>query len=194
MRLIYKFFFAVLGWKISGDVPRKYNKYIIIAAPHSSNWDFMIGLSVRSIMRFPSNFLAKKELFKPPFGWLFRSLGGYPVDRSKSSNIVDQVVAFFKNESSFVIAIAPEGTRSDVNKWKTGFYTIAVEAKVPIIMAGLDYKRKTVFWSEPLFPTGDLSSDALIIEAFYKNIQGKFRGVTPVLGKNQESTENSSSK
>lgn len=180
MRFLYKFFFSLAGWKIKGDVPRDIKKYVIIAAPHSSNWDFMLGLAVRSIMRFKSNFVGKKELFYKPYGWLFRKLGGYPVDRSKSVHYVDQVAAIFKKEKEFVIALAPEGTRSKVTRWKTGFYHIAVKAEVPIVMAGLDYANKTVIFREPFYPTGDFNKDAKVISEFYKNIKGKFRGVAPV--------------
>ncbi len=180
MRFLYKFFFFRLGWKIIGDVPRDLKKYIIIVAPHSSNWDFLIGLSLRSIMKFPSNYLAKKELFKPPFGWLFKRLGGFPVDRDKHSNLVDQVVALYNKEEQFVIAIAPEGTRKNVSKWKTGFYHISVKAKVPIVMVALDYEHKSILWEKPFYPVGDFEIDRKVIEEFFKDIKGKNREVMPI--------------
>jgi 1-acyl-sn-glycerol-3-phosphate acyltransferase len=181
MRFLFKFIFNSLGWKIIGDAPRQLKKYIIIVAPHTSNWDFPLGVAVRSIMRFPSNYLGKQELFRPPFGWIFRKLGGYPVDRSKSSHLVDQVVEIFQKEPQFVLAIAPEGTRKNVTKWKTGFYHIAVKAQVPIMMVALDYANKKVIWAEPFQPSGVLETDVKIIDSFYKNIRGKNRIVTPVL-------------
>ena len=180
MRFLYKFFFFRLGWKIIGDVPRDLKKYIIIVAPHSSNWDFLIGLSLRSIMKFPSNYLAKKELFKPPFGWLFKRMGGFPVDRDKHSNLVDQVVALYNKEEQFVIAIAPEGTRKNVSKWKTGFYHISVKAKVPIVMVALDYEHKSILWAKPFYPVGDFEIDRKVIEEFFKGIKGKNREVMPI--------------
>ncbi len=181
MRFIFKAVFKILGWKISGDVPRNINKYIIIVAPHTSNWDFPIGVAVRSIMRFKSNFLGKKELFDSPLGWLFKKLGGFPVDRSKSSNMVDDVVEIIKREKHFVVAITPEGTRKNVKRWKTGFYFIASKAEIPIVMAGLDYKRKTVFFEKPFHPSGDLEKDAEIMQDFFKDKVGKNGMAAPVL-------------
>ena len=174
-------FFTKPGWKIEGDVPRNISKYIIIVAPHSSNWDFLVGLAVRSINQFQCNFLGKKELFAPPFGWLFKKLGGRAVDRSKSENLVEQVAEIFKSETSFVLAIAPEGTRKKVERWKTGFYHIAFRAGIPIVMAGIDYPSKTVSFAPPLFPTGNLLEDAKIMESFFRDKRGKNRGVCPVL-------------
>jgi len=173
MRYIYKFFFYNLGWKIRGDVPRELKKYIIIVAPHSSNWDFLVGVVIRSIMKFPSNYLGKKELFTSPFGWFFRKLGGYPVDRNHHTNLVEQVVEIFNKEEQFVIAIAPEGTRKKVSKWKTGFYHIALKAKVPIVMVALDYANKNIIWSLPFYPKGNFEVDAKLIEKFYSGVKGK---------------------
>ncbi|MBL0030856.1 MAG: 1-acyl-sn-glycerol-3-phosphate acyltransferase [Bacteroidetes bacterium] len=108
MKFLYKLIFLkALKWKIVGQVPEE-KKYIIVVAPHTSNYDFMIGLAVRSIMGFKASFLGKKELFRWPFGWLFRKLGGYPVDRSKHTNLVDAVAAIFDAHDKFAIAIAPE--------------------------------------------------------------------------------------
>jgi 1-acyl-sn-glycerol-3-phosphate acyltransferase len=183
MRFLYKFFFqTVAGWKIVGDVPRHLKKYIIVVAPHTSNWDFLIGISLRSIMRFPSNFLAKKELFQPPFGWFFKALGGYPVDRDKSSNIVEQIVTLIKTKEQFVVAIAPEGTRKTVQKWKTGFYYIAHKTKIPIVLVSLDYVNKIVTWNTEFYVSGDLESDAILIDHFFKGKKGKLRFPAPVLG------------
>lgn len=181
MRFLYKYFFERAGWKISGDVPRELKKFIIIVAPHTSNWDFPIGLAVRSIMRFKSNYLGKEELFRPPFGWMFRKLGGHPVDRKAHHKMVDQVAELFKKEENFVLAIAPEGTRKKLNKWRTGFYHIAVKAEVPVVMVSFDYPTKTVFISTPFYPSGDLPKDVRIMEAFFKDKKGKFRGVNPIL-------------
>lgn len=181
MRFIFKLVFKILGWKILGDVPRELKKYIIIVAPHTSNWDFPIGVAVRSIMRFKSNFLGKKELFDSPLGWLFKQLGGFPVDRSRSTNMVDDVVKTIEKADYFVVAIAPEGTRKKTAKWKTGFYFIASKAKIPIVMAGLDYSTKSVVWSEPFYPSGDLESDAVIMQDFFKDKVGKNGMAAPVL-------------
>lgn len=182
MRYFYKLFFKLSGWKIQGEPPRHLKKYIIAVAPHTSNWDFPIGLAVRSIQQFPSNYLGKKELFKPPFGWIFTRLGGFPVDRSSSNNMVDQVVEIAKREEQFIVAIAPEGTRKNVQKWKTGFYHIAFNAGIPLVLVAIDYPTKTIRWSEPFQPSGDLKQDAVKIDAFFKGSRGKNRMVTKVLG------------
>ena len=170
-----------MGWSITGDVPRQLTKYIIIAAPHSSNFDFIIGLLVRSVLNFKSGFLGKKELFRFPFGILFRKLGGYPVDRSVSSKVVEQVVELIKKEEHFVLAIAPEGTRRQVTRWKTGFYHIALQAGIPLVMAALDYEKRMVTFAEPLYLTGNTTTDENAINDFFKNAKGKNHNAAPFL-------------
>lgn len=172
-RAIYSFFFhKVAGWQIKGELP-ELNKYLIIVAPHSSNWDFPVGLAVRSIRRFDAKYLAKKELFRFPFGKLFRSLGGYPVDRSKKTNLVDAVAELYQRHERFIVAMTPEGTRGYVPHWKTGFYHIAVKAGIPIVMSAIDYGTKTVEFSPPLFPSGNLEADMKKIAQFYIDKKGK---------------------
>ena len=177
-RFLYQFFFRLAGWKISGSMPVE-KKYIIIVAPHTSNWDFMIGLCARSILRFQAKFLGKKELFRFPFGILFRWLGGVPVDRTRHANLVDAVAALFNQHEKFILAIAPEGTRKYVAQWKSGFYFIAVKAKVPIVMTAFDYAKKTIFIREPFYPTGNLTDDMKIIIGFYRDKKGKFAKELP---------------
>jgi 1-acyl-sn-glycerol-3-phosphate acyltransferase len=167
MKLLYKFIWWLVGWKIIGDVPKDEKKYIIIAAPHTSNWDFLIGISMKSIVDFDSKFLGKKTLFRPPFGWFFRMMGGYPVDRSKKSNVVDQVVGIFNRHEEFIIAIAPEGTRGNVNEWKTGFYHIANGAQVPIVRMVIDRRKKQVEIFSPFYTTGDFITDMIKIKEVY---------------------------
>jgi len=178
---LYKFFFTLFGWKIEGEMP-PLKKYIIIVAPHTSNWDFMIGLCARSILHFDAKYLGKKELFRFPFGALFRWLGGVPVDRSKHVNMVDAVADLFSSHENFIVAIAPEGTRKYVPQWKTGFYFMALKSNVPIVMASFDYSRKTVFVSKPFYPTGNLASDMTLILDFYRDKQGRFPKKLPGAG------------
>lgn len=173
MRFLYKFFFKRAGWKIDGKMPEE-KKFIIIVAPHTSNWDFMIGLAARSILQFSASYLGKKELFGFPHGALFRALGGVPVDRSKNSNLVGAVAAMFRERNEFILAMAPEGTRKQVTKWKTGFYFMALEAHVPLVMVAFDYPRKTVFINKPFYPTGNTEADMKTIFDFYKDKQGKY--------------------
>lgn len=179
-RFLYKFFFEKVGWKISGSMPAE-KKYIIIVAPHTSNWDFMIGLCVRSILHFDAKYLAKKELFRFPFGGLFRYLGGIAVNRSKHANMVDAVTDLFNSHERLIVAIAPEGTRKYVPQWKTGFYFMALKANIPVLLASFDYPRKTVFISTPFYPTGNLKEDMRVIFEFYRDKKGKFEKPLPPL-------------
>ncbi len=162
------------GWRVEGFNPRQLDKYIIIVIPHTSNWDFPLGLLVRHAWRLDEvKFLAKDSLFKPPFGWLFRWLGGYPVDRSRRNNYVDTVAGIFRRHDRFAITIAPEGTRSKVDRLRTGFYYIARKAKVPIIMVKFDFGKKVVSFSKPFWPTDDKDADFAAIRHFYKDARGK---------------------
>lgn len=171
MKYIYKFVWWLIGWKIIGDVPWHEKKYIIIVAPHTRNLDFIIGVLVRGIIGFDSKFLGKKSLFKFPFGWFFRMMGGYPVDRSKSMNLVDQVVEIYNSHEKFVVAIAPEGTRKNVHEWKTGFYYIAHKAKIPIVRVKMDWNTKQVVFYDPIRTTGDINEDMPIIKEVYSEME-----------------------
>ncbi|MEP7264689.1 MAG: 1-acyl-sn-glycerol-3-phosphate acyltransferase [Bacteroidota bacterium] len=168
-----------MKWKIKGDVPRHLNKYLIIVAPHTSNWDFIIGLFVRRICKFKSGYLGKRQLFNWPFGWLFRRLGGYPVDRKSAHNVVDQVVNLINVNDFFVLAITPEGTRSNVVKWKTGFYFIAKKSGIPIVLTSLDYNKKLVTFDQPYYILENMHADELYINSRFVNVSGKNRITAP---------------
>ena len=160
------------GFKIMGDVGNKLPKKVYAVVPHTSNWDFPLGILVRSASNMQVNFIAKDSLFKPPFGFIFRWLGGYPVDRSKSTNFVDTMVDFFLREKNFAIVLAPEGTRKKVDRLRTGFYHIARQAQVPIICVRFDFGRKEVVFRDPLWPS-DEARDFEKMYAFYRGAQGK---------------------
>jgi 1-acyl-sn-glycerol-3-phosphate acyltransferase len=163
-----------MGWKAVGEFPRSIPKYIVIVAPHTSGWDFIIGVFFRSVLKLDkAYYLGKKELFRPPFGFLFRWLGGYPVDRGTSHNLVDQVAAIFDKHQEFILALSPEGTRRRVDRLRTGFYNIAQKANVPVVMVGFDYKRKLAIISEPMVLSNNQVEDFERILAFYRPIQGK---------------------
>jgi 1-acyl-sn-glycerol-3-phosphate acyltransferase len=181
MRWLYQLVFSLCGWRIIG-APPALDKYIIAVAPHSSNIDFLLGLAVRSIQRFRCSYLAKSELFVPPLGWLMRRLGGIPVYRGKHLNVVEQIALIAKKRDHFILAIAPEGTRKKVDRWKTGFYNMAVGAGIPIVFAAVDYPTKTVTWSAPLYPCGDLVKDAVFIDRFFEGKRGKYHEAAKVLG------------
>lgn len=174
MVTISKFiFFRLMGWKIINSFPKDLKKYIIIVAPHTSWIDFPIGVFVRSIQHLPANYIGKHTLFKPPFGFIFRALGGTPVDRSKSESRVDAITKVFNDNDRFILTLSPEGTRKRMRKWKTGFYYIAKSAKVPIVMCGFDFKTKTVVIAEPYALTNNIKTDFQYFHEFFKNFQGK---------------------
>lgn len=172
-KLIY---FKILGWKITGNVnfsKDTIQKAVIIAAPHTSWHDFYIGILLRKIVDVKVNFIAKKELFRWPFGWYFKKVGGSPIDRDSNQNKVEAIANIFKKRTEYRLALAPEGTRKKVKKWKTGFYYIAKTANVPIIMFTLDFKNKINHVSEPFFPTDDKEADFEFIYSFYDGVVGK---------------------
>jgi len=179
LRLFWRLFFRIQGWKVIHPYPYHLKKAVVVVGPHTSSMDFIVGLAIRSTQRLQRvHFLGKAELFKPPFGFLFRWLGGYPVDRSGKNNLVDQVVALFNQHETFTIALSPEGTRKKVDKLKTGFYHIALQAKVPIIIATMDFAKKEVFFSEPYHPTGNQQTDFNYILQYL----GSATGYHPELG------------
>ena len=174
MQKLSKFIFTrILGWKLVGDFPKHLKKYVVIAAPHTSWKDFPIAILARNSSGEKVNFIGKNSLFKGPFGFIFRSLGGTPVDRSQSNNMVDAIVQIFENKKEFRLGISPEGTRKKVAAWKTGFYYIAKGAKVPIVMATLDFENKQIKFSEPYDTTNDKEKDFKHFHAFFKGVKGK---------------------
>jgi 1-acyl-sn-glycerol-3-phosphate acyltransferase len=161
------------GWKIKGRFPHEVSKMIIAVGPHTSAWDVVVGLSVRHLIPIKhAYFLGKKELFDGPFGWFFRSLGGTPVDRFSKTGMVQQVAEKFQAHEKFRLAMSPEGTRKKVDKLRTGFYYIAKEANVPILLAGFDFTKREVIISELLYPT-DEEKDFKTIIAFFAGVEGK---------------------
>lgn len=171
---MFRWLFYALGWKIEGEIPYHLKKMVIAVAPHTSSWDFIIGVLARSALKIKNaRFLGKSQLFKPPFGWIFRKLGGTPVDRSSSHDLVEQVVNIFNAHESFILGIAPEGTRKKVQRLKTGFYYIAKGAGAAIVPVGFDFEKKSVVIGTPLFPGIDLNQDMETLLAFYRTIKGK---------------------
>jgi len=163
----------LLGWKIEGARPPQ-RKYVILAAPHTSNWDVPLMLSMSYVLGVPLSWIGKHTLFKPPLGWLMRLLGGVPVDRRARHNAVQQMVDEFNRRDEFYLAITPEGTRGRAEYWKSGFYYIAVGAKVPIVLGLLDFRRKRGGLFEVIEPTGDLQADMERIRAFYADATAKY--------------------
>lgn len=179
MRWIAKFiYFKLMGWKVVGNTTfskETVKKAVIIAVPHTSWYDFYIGILLRKISNVKTNFVGKKELFTWPFGYYFRAVGGKALDRTSGQNKVEAIAKLFEGEEEFRLTLAPEGTRKKVDKWKTGFYYIAKAAKVPIIMFTLDYKNKQNKISEPFYPTEDMEADFKFIKAFFEGVEGKVK-------------------
>jgi 1-acyl-sn-glycerol-3-phosphate acyltransferase len=174
-RWIYKLIFLkILGWKIEGHTDNFPKKYLIVVAPHTSNWDFFIGLFTRGILRgFYPRYLAKKELFVSPIGYIFRWLGGYPVERTKNTNFVDSVVDIYQSREQFVTTITPEGTRSYSPNWKTGFYYIAQKADVPVMRVGFDYGNKKVILDTPKKINDNLEDTIMEYKKYFSQFKGK---------------------
>lgn len=164
---------GLAGWKVKGEKPKE-KKYVILAAPHTSNWDFPLTRLTNSIFGVEIKLLMKKSWFFFPLKYFFSWLGAIPVDRRKSGTIIEHVVELYKENDDLVLAIAPEGTRSYVESWKTGFYTIAVKAKVPILLAYVDYEKKETGIGPMIYPSGDAQKDFEEILSFYRTIHAKF--------------------
>jgi 1-acyl-sn-glycerol-3-phosphate acyltransferase len=180
MRYISLFFLKLSGWKTVGHPPTV-PKYVIIVAPHTSNWDLFYGALIALAFNLDARFMAKHQLFQKPFGPLVKWIGGVPIDRSASHHTVDQVIQKFNENDSFVLAIAPEGTRRKVKYWKSGFYHIAEGAHVPILLCFLDYAAKTGGAGPLITPTGDLDHDMETIQSFYRTVSGKYADKTSPL-------------
>jgi 1-acyl-sn-glycerol-3-phosphate acyltransferase len=165
--------FGQRGWSVEGRAPEP-RKFVVIAAPHTSNWDFLYFIGAADGLNLDLSFVGKKSLFRWPFARMMRDMGGIPVDRSKSTNYVDTMVAEFARRAEFMLTIAPEGTRGKTSGWKSGFYHIAMGAKVPLVCGFMDYKRKCVGLGMTLWPTGDYAADMKKLLAFYATHTPKF--------------------
>lgn len=160
-------------WNINTPIQLP-EKCIICVAPHTSNWDFVIGVLVKYALRVKASFFMKKEWFRFPLGHLMRKLGGIPVERSKKTSMTDRMAQEFKNRDHLIMAVTPEGTRSYNTEWKKGFYYIALKANVPIVLAYIDYKKKEVGYTKTFIPTNGVDEDIRTIKEFYKNVTAKY--------------------
>ncbi len=163
----------ISGWRSEGKKP-DIGKYVLIAAPHTSNWDFVFFLLIIFKLKLPVYWMGKRSMFRWPFQSLLKRLGGIPVDRSEKNNVVFAMAKAFEASKNLIITIAPSGTRTNVSSWKTGFYHIAREAKVPIACGFLDYKKKTGGIGPVFHVTGDLEADMIAIRSFYSGISGRY--------------------
>ena len=172
IRNFFSGLFRLMGWKsvLNEAIP---SKCVFCVAPHTSNWDFVIGIIFYKSIGGTIHFLMKKDWFFFPMNLIFKSLGGVPVDRKKKSSMSEQMVALFHSSENFQLAIAPEGTRKKITKWKTGFYYIALTAGVPITLAYIDYAHKEVGVIKNFYPTGNEKQDIDEIKQYYSHIQAK---------------------
>ncbi len=176
------------GWKLSGKAS-DVRHCVMIGAPHTSNWDLPMTLAIVFAFRLKVYFLAKQSLFSPPFGLFLRWLGGIPVNRSKSNNLVEQAVELFSTHDDLILLVPPEGTRRQVRYWKSGFYHIAFGAQVPIVLGFIDFKRKIAGFDSIFIPSGNFDDDLLKIQAVYAGITGKNPHITSEAGEPGSSHE-----
>lgn len=161
----------VSGWRVVGKLP-DIPKFVLIGAPHTSNLDFIVFLGVIFTLRADVKFMGKAELFRPPYGWFFYYCGGIPVDRRKSTGLVEQMVKVCNESDKFILTIAPEGTRHHVTEWKRGFYHIARSAGIPIVLAALDGKHKEVRIGQVFQHTEDAETDMKAIQGYFAGVIG----------------------
>lgn len=163
---------ALFGWRFEMITPPA-RKYVLIGAPHTSNWDFVLMLMMMLAGNLRLNWLGKDSLFRGPLGVLMRALGGIPVNRRERTRLVEQIAARFAASEALIVALAPEGTRSKSPYWKSGFYYMALTANVPVVMGYLDYARRRIGIGPSFMPGGDIESDFEMIRNFYQGMRGK---------------------
>ena len=172
-KLLARAFLKLTGWTADGPAPTP-KRYVLIAAPHTSNWDLPYLLAFAWLFDMRISWMGKHDLFRPPLGFLMRALGGLPVRRDKRGDMVSQMAQAIEEADAIALVVPAEGTRSYVPYWKSGFYHIARKANVPIVLSYLDYSRRIGGFGPAILPTGDLSADMEEIRNFYEGKQGKF--------------------
>ncbi len=171
-RALGRAFLRLTGWRSEGAPPEA-ERYVMIAAPHTSNWDLVFMLAIAWVYGLRISWMGKAQIFRAPFGRLMRRLGGVPVRRDRAANMVDQMVAAFAATDRLILAVPPEGTRGKAPHWRSGFYHIAAAAGVPVATGFLDYARKVGGFGPTIDLTGDITSDMDRLRAFYQGIEGK---------------------
>jgi 1-acyl-sn-glycerol-3-phosphate acyltransferase len=164
----------ILGWRVEGDID-DYPKAVSIVAPHTSNWDFAVGLAARYALRLDASWLGKHTLFRPPFGWIMRRWGGIAVDRSSSHDVVSQTIEAFSSRPRVFLVITPEGTRKQVSRWRTGFWHIAKGAGVPIVPIVFDWGSRVIRIHPAFVPGDDVEQDIAVLQSKYAGTRGRTR-------------------
>lgn len=168
-----RFALSLMGWRIEGLLPL-IPKFVLVGAPHTSNWDLPFTMLMALALRARIHWMGKTSIFRRPFNGFFQWLGGIPVNRIQSSDLVEQSIGEFKRKSQLILTIAPAGTRKRVERWKSGFYHIARGADVPIVLGFLDYRRKVGGIGPLIYPSGDYTADLKTIQSFYNRVSGKY--------------------
>jgi 1-acyl-sn-glycerol-3-phosphate acyltransferase len=174
MRFLSKILFKLTGWKVIGGIPRELKQFVMVAAPHTSNWDFLYARAAFFIMGIRLRFTIKKELFFFPLNLFLKAAGGIPIDRKTKGNMVDKMAALYDNWDELALMVTPEGTRSYAKEWKKGFYFLALKAKVPIVCGYLDYKKKHAGIGPIIEPTGNYDADLEKLQSFFKTVTPRF--------------------
>ena len=171
---LFAFWFKLKGWKTGESIPAGIKKCVVIAAPHTSNWDFVYSLAAGHILGIQVRYLAKKELFRFPLKGMLLRTGGISVVRDRNNKLVSSIIKLFEEKEDLKLMIPAEGTRKRVEKWKSGFYHVALGAGVPVFMGYLDYKNKIAGYGPQLMLSGDKAKDAAIIKDFYSDKTARY--------------------
>jgi len=172
---IGKLMIRMMGWKIHPELPPEIKKCVLVMAPHTSNWDFFIGsMAFWGIYQIDVKLLIKKEIFFPPLSWVLKWMGGIPVDRKNKTNLTQVISDMYAQQDELTMVFTPEGTRSYNPRWRKGFYYIAQQANVPIVLGFLDFPSKTGGVFKVFHPTGDVDQDIAEIKKMYLNYKGRF--------------------
>jgi 1-acyl-sn-glycerol-3-phosphate acyltransferase len=190
VRRLLLMLYRMRGWRAEGAVPEP-RRFVLVAAPHTSNWDFVNFLGLAADLGIKPHFMGKLSLFRWPLAGFMKQMGGIPVDRRGGTNAVQQMAQEFARRAEFILTIAPEGTRGKATKWRTGFYQIALAAKVPLVVGFMDYSKKTGGLGPLIWPTGDFRADMLKLFETYKNCIPKFperavRSIDDIVGADDE--------
>lgn len=172
MRTLGRLTLRAMNWRVEGEIPN-ISKFVIIAAPHTSNWDFVVGIAAKFALGIGVLWLGKDSLFRFPMGALMRQFGGIGVDRSTSNDVVGGIVAEFSRRERLILALAPEGTRKRVDRWRTGFYHIAHGARVPILPVALNWSERALQIGSPFTTTGDVDADVLELQRRFSGVGGR---------------------
>lgn len=179
MKLLARFIFWIAGWKVAGEWPKGLRKAVLIAIPHTSNWDLIYARAAFYLLDVPVKFTIKKEVMVGPLGWIIKAVGGISIDRKKvagkrTQTYTQAMIGMLKESEELVMMVTPEGTRSYAPKWKTGFYHIALGAEVPVVIGYLDYKLKKAGIGPVIIPSGNMDEDIEAMKAFGRTVTAKY--------------------